>query len=484
MPVTRNNTLPDLWQSDIEYSINDTVTFLNIIYKSLQNENSNHVPNISQDYWQPCEIYLKDLTVMKHGDYSGDESFWERDHFFIDSSGYIWENNENTGINVNGRVIHEIRFSDLTPDEIELLKQELHGDKGDKGDKGDNSIVPGPQGPQGPQGPDGKSAFEIWQEQGHEGETEADFIEWIRTNSIPIDDSLSPISRNAVENQAITNSLIEYQRKINELLDQYEDRITDLENRLKATYQSTEHTFRFGITNNGQYGYRIDNSDAVYPFQQTTSELNSMGVELINGLGLSDMGKQYILNENTILDLDDELQSTSLLGDVSTNSNVLNRNVAYSNNVQTQDFDDFFNDITYEYVFKDGEFPSIDVPYNLQGMTYDTESDPHRLYSKGETNYEGIWFDVNTAGAYGNRLQIKVQPYNCESVNIVMGNTTDTTHTIEEIINDSALQIQKITRTITENTTIKLDNIATNQRIYFFSNNTANQFRITEILVS
>ena len=196
------------------------------------------------------------------------------------------------------------------------------------------------------------------------------------------------------------------------------------------------------------------------------------------------MGRQYILNENTILDLDSELQSTSLLGDVSTNSNVLNRNVAYSSNVQTQDFDDFFSDITYEYVFKDGEFSSIDIPYNLQGMIYDTEHEPYKLYSKGEDNYEGIWFDVNTAGAYGNRLQIKVQPYECESVNIVIGNTKDTDHTIEEVITTPALQLQKITKTITENTTIKIDNIYPNQRIYFFSNNTIHQFKITEILVS
>lgn len=479
MPVTRNNALPDLWDSTIKYNIGDQVTFLNIIYRSIQNNNENKEPNQYPDYWTPLDIYLKDTTVMEHGDYSGDEEFWQRDNIYIDASGFVYLNNENTGINVNGWVRKEITFADLSDEE----KASLKGDKGDKGEQGipgANSTIPGPQGPQGPAG---KSAYQSWLDAGYVG-TETDFINWIRSGIITLDTKISKTSHNGIENQAITNAFLAYQRKVNELLDQYNDRITDLENRLKAIYQGNEHTFRFGITNNGQYGYRIDNSDIVTPFQQTTSELNATGVELINGLGLSDMGRQYILNENTILDLDSELQSASLLGDVSTNSNTLNRNVAYSNNVQTQDFNDFFSDITYEYVFKDGEFSSIDIPYNLQGMTYDTEHEPYKLYSKGENNYEGIWFDVNTAGAYGNRLQIKVQPYECESVNIVIGNTTNTDHTIEEVITDSTLQLQKITKTITENTTIKLDNIATNQRIYFFSNNTQNQFRITEILVN
>lgn len=478
MSITKNNTLPDLWNPDINYKCGDYVTYLNIIYRSIKDgENKN--PKENKDYWSPLDIYLKDSTVMEHGDYSGDEEFWQRDNIYIDASGFVYLNNENTGINVNGWVHKDISFSDLSDEE----KASLKGDKGDKGEQGlpgADSTIPGPQGPQGSAG---KSAYQSWLDEGYTG-TEEDFVNWIRSGIITLDTAPSITSHNGIENQAITNAFITYQRKVNELLDQYNDRITDLENRLKAIYQDTEHTFRFGITDNGQYGYKIDNTDTVYPFQQTTSELNSIGVELINGLGLSDLGQHYILNENTILNLDNELRSASLSNNVSTNSRTLNRNVTIGENVQTQDFDDFFSDVTYIYLFKDNEFVNDEMPYNLENMIYDTEHTPYKLYSKGNNSYEGIWFGIDSVSSIGSRIKITVEPYECESVKIVIGNTTDTTHTIEEIINDSTLQVQKITKTITKKTVIELDNIAENQRIYFFSNNTTNQFRITEILVS
>ena len=39
--------------------------------------------------------------------------------------------------------------------------------------------------------------------------------------------------------------------------------ITDLENRLKYTYDNVEHFFRFGITQQGQYGYYYNNSATI-----------------------------------------------------------------------------------------------------------------------------------------------------------------------------------------------------------------------------
>lgn len=52
------------------------------------------------------------------------------------------------------------------------------GPQGPQGEKGD----PGEKGENGKDGENGKSAYEIWQEQGHEG-SEAEFLEWLRGES-------------------------------------------------------------------------------------------------------------------------------------------------------------------------------------------------------------------------------------------------------------------------------------------------------------
>lgn len=106
MITTQNNTLPNQWANDIAYNKNDTVSFLGIIYKSKVNNNLNNQPHGGEDdeYWEALDIYLKEETVMNHDNgYSGDENFWERDNIYIDqASGYVYVNNENTGINVKG----------------------------------------------------------------------------------------------------------------------------------------------------------------------------------------------------------------------------------------------------------------------------------------------------------------------------------------------------------------------------------------------
>ena len=196
MSVTPNNTLPPQWSENQRYDYGNEVSYAGIIYKCIQSypEESwtphNPAIDINHEWWMPLDIYIKDETVMHHASYSGDENFWERDNIYIDSSGYVYLNNENTGINVRGPQGHAtIDFSVLTPEQIEQLK----GDRGERGPVG-------PEGPEGPRGPEGyvtltaeqiailkgepgKSAYQSWLDQGHTG-TEADFVTWLRSGII------------------------------------------------------------------------------------------------------------------------------------------------------------------------------------------------------------------------------------------------------------------------------------------------------------
>ena len=89
MPITANNTLPNDWNSSRTYALGDLVSYAGIIYRCLQ-ANTNKNPAIETEYWTPLAIYLKDATRMPHGDYSGDESMWERDNIYIDDNGWVY----------------------------------------------------------------------------------------------------------------------------------------------------------------------------------------------------------------------------------------------------------------------------------------------------------------------------------------------------------------------------------------------------------
>ena len=94
--------------------------------------------------------------------------FWTEFPLSIDINGFIFYNNENTGINVRGPVgATSIHFEDLTEEQRESLK----GKDGIDGTDGRN-------GEDGVDGVNGKSAYELWLDEGHTGELD-DFYQYI-----------------------------------------------------------------------------------------------------------------------------------------------------------------------------------------------------------------------------------------------------------------------------------------------------------------
>lgn len=273
MSTTQNNTLPAQWSASTEYEEGTLVSYLGIIYKCVQDSlNNNPALDTSYEYWMPLDIYMKTFTVMPHGEYSGEANMWERDNIYIDVNGYVYINGENTGINVKGPAGDiTLQFDQLTPSQIAQLK----GPRGDIGPQGPQGIQ-GPIGPTGYvdlteeqtallKGDDGKSTYEIWLEQGHTG-TEADFLAWIQGNVLPIDDELDANSLNALANRTITRAFNAYRNQVDALIRSYENRIANLENRLKYTYNGEDYLFKYGVTQEGQQGYFVHETNQIIPF--------------------------------------------------------------------------------------------------------------------------------------------------------------------------------------------------------------------------
>lgn len=280
MSITRNNTLPDQWDATITYAEGDYVSYLGIIYRCVQTSLNNN-PALDNDYtyWMPLDIYMKTFTVMPHGEYSGDENFWDRDNIYIDVNGYVYLNGENTGINVRGQDGRtEISFDELTPEQLEQIR----GPQGQIGPQGPQGAT-GPQGPTGYvdlteeqvallKGDEGKSTYEIWLEQGHTG-TEEDFLAWLRAGVITLDTQLDTTSTNGVENRAIALAFNVYRNQVDALVRGFENRIADLENRLKYQYSGQDYEFKYGITSEGQQGYFEHGTSRIIPFNDT-DEIN------------------------------------------------------------------------------------------------------------------------------------------------------------------------------------------------------------------
>ena len=285
MATTQNNTLPNQWADDITYSIGDTVSFLGIIYRSKIDNNLNHQPGgVENEYWEPLNIYLKEETVMNHDNgYSGDESFWERDNIYIDpATGYVYVNNENTGINVKGPMGDiSVSFDDLTPEQIEHIR----GIQGPQG-------IQGPAGPQGPEGPmgqvvltpeqvavlkgeQGDSAYQTWLNQGHTG-TEQDFLNWLRSQSIVVDNHLSTVSTNPVQNMVISNYIYEQFQQLRIQLATLQAQVNSLQSQIQTEYNDETYNFQFGITENGRYGYIKKGTTTVIPFDDVSGDLSTM----------------------------------------------------------------------------------------------------------------------------------------------------------------------------------------------------------------
>ena len=350
MSTTINNTLPLNWDSSIAYTEGATVSYTGIIYVSLVNNNLNHNPKTTgTDYWKPLDIYIKDLTVMPHGPYSGDENFWQRDNIYIDSNGWIYVNDEVTGINVKGRDASTVTFEDLTPEQ----REQLRGIQGPKGDKGD----PGPQGPQGPMGevvltpeqisaltgPAGESTYQIWLDAGNVG-TEEDFLTWVRTSLNQYDDRLLPGSENAVMNRTIYDALLSYQTYLNTQVQLLLSRVVNLENRLKYTYNNEDCLFRFGITTDGVYGYIKQDSDIVTPFDGSDVDVYQSAEVMPSTLIMAnDMGIQEYTQAEDVLpsSFSSNTEMTGLRNTPSETNNEDGDVSLYGTNIEITSLDDY-----------------------------------------------------------------------------------------------------------------------------------------------
>lgn len=500
MAITPNRTLPNDWDSALTYHEGDLVTYINIIYRATKAENNiNKNPFFEKDYWTPLEIYIKDATVMDHGQYSGDENFWERDNIYIDGAGWVYINGENTGINVTGPPSTQvIDFEDLTP----AQKEQIKGEKGDPGPIGPQGET-GPQGPPGEvilsdeqiqvlKGDEGKSAYDIWLENGHSG-SEADFLVWLQEGIITLDDTLDENSLNGVQNKVVAEAIHNYQRKTDEIILQLEDRIKDLENRLKFQYNQQYEEFKFGITNDGQYGYIKQGTDTVIPFNSETDVISSMFTMQTTGfvqneIGQSSLSPVYESIAPTQLDI----EPTSLEG---TASNDTGEDVVlFSNNVIAATAEESIEP-TYE-VYTDGQVKNIKVGFELYNMQEDNDclsSIPDTENPDGTIKGTGIWFTVDSASSYASRLFVEIEsvisddaesPY--DEVQLYYRNNI--TQNEIDAISDKALVLPTIINSATQSiildkneTTVFRIEINQNRGVCIGAKSATGNFKITKI---
>lgn len=392
MSITRNNTLPDQWDATITYAEGDYVSYLGIIYRCVQTSLNNN-PALDNDYtyWMPLDIYMKTFTVMPHGEYSGDENFWDRDNIYIDVNGYVYLNGENTGINVKGQDGKtEISFDELTPEQIEQIR----GPQGQIGPQGPQGAT-GPQGPTGYvdlteeqvallKGDEGKSTYEIWLEQGHTG-TEEDFLAWLRAGVITLDTQLDTTSTNGVENRAIALAFNVYRNQVDALVRGFENRIADLENRLKYQYSGQDYEFKYGITSEGQQGYFEHGTSRIIPFNDT-DEVN--------------------LTTNLTPNILTSFRQQMTIDDINEEPN---------------------EDMNRIIIFKDGQFnPDIDIDFNVydEFFTYITNNGEICMYSgykestrePGDNGRCGFWMSSSIFDSNPGTLTVKIRNINAYKV--------------------------------------------------------------------
>ena len=478
MSITPNNTLPNEWESDITYSIKDKVYYGNIIYESLVNNNLNHIPASpdSMTYWRAIDIYKKNLTVMPHGHYSGDESFWDRDNIYVDANGDVYINGLNSGINVRGpQGTATVNFDSLTPDQ----REQLRGPQGIQGPEG-------PEGPQGPQGPmgeviltpeqkeelkgdEGKSAYDIWVEQGGQGDETA-FLTWLRTGVITLDTELSRNSPNGITNAAITIAFDDYRNQVNTLISQMQARIIDLENRLN----DKDTHFKFGVTTEGEYGYYIDGTDEIVPFAQKNTDLSSSSAEL-NAPSVMQAQYGYGQVNAMVTTIDSQLTSpTSLIGDVSGNAE--DYNTIYATNVTPMDVNDALNQ--NRYIYKNGAFTD-GFNFNLYSMDEDylIEED---LTSANQEDIEGIWIPPYTPSAATTTINFVIEPVDeGDSLHYEIGKFTNEAGQLPDLVDPGTYRTYYENGTINQRTTISLVTDYA-QGIYFASTQQC-KYRIVEI---
>lgn len=465
MAITVNRTLPNVWDATKTYHYGDTVMYCNIIYKCLQTS-FNNPPDTSEDYWKALDIYIKDESVMDCDPYSGDQEFWERDRVYIDVNGYLYLNNENTGINVKGQDGKtEISFDKLTPEQLEQIR----GPRGYIGPQGIQGET-GPQGPMGEvvltpeqiaalKGDDGKSAYQSWLDQGYSG-TEADFVAWLRSGIIKLDPEPSLVSANGVENRAITQAFNTYKVQTTAIVNQLKARVEDLENRLKYKYNNVDYYFRFGITTEGKYGYFYNNENIIIPFDSVDSKA------LISS--------QAEVNSNAFTFQLGESAMTSVDG-VGVHDPIL-----YSGSPQIARFEDFFD--TYVYIYKNGELYNANFDIGINGMNYDY-SQPTlstNMTSKGLAAGEGVIFSTLNVSETASVIRFKVHPLTSgTTINYQIGVFTDERATLPELVTAGTYRTEYENGSFNSEVTIKR-NVRPGEGVYF-ATTAPGLYKITEI---
>ena len=423
--TTINPTLPQEWRNNKTYNEGDTVYYKSIIYRSLVNDNLNKEPKTNEDYWKALDIYMKDETVMEHGQYSGDAEFWERDNVYIDTSGWVYINNENTGINVRGPAGElEISFSDLTPEQIEQIRG-LRGVQGPVG----------PQGPAGPEGPmgqvvltdeqiavlkgeQGKSAYQVWLDEGHTG-TEEDYLLWLQNQAITIDTTLNSASTNPVQNRVITDYLTNYDRTTEARFTALEARVAALESQLSAVYGGETIKFQFGITENGKYGYIKNGMSDVIPFDTGGNTMESMyslenGFTFTQNFGMINTDEDGTIIPISETEISDEeiIQPTSFTRSVSNNTGVDDTIIVSNNITSAKSITDTFD--TKYYIFDNHIYTGINgFQFTYPNMTYTDNqpliTNPRPDGRSGTIQYTGIVVSPYQGPMYYSFLYVTVE---------------------------------------------------------------------------
>ena len=484
MATTDNSTLPKEWNETTFYEYGQTVLYHDIIYKCIAEESTGDNPALDNgQHWYAIDIYRKTATVMHGGDYSGDTSIWERDIFWVDqTTGDVYCNNENTGINVKGPAgsLH-LNWDQLTPAQIAQLKgdkgdQGLTGPQGEKGDKGDTGEVELDNLTQEQiemlRGEQGASAYDVWKSMpGHEEGTEEDFINDITGPPIKVDDEMSSTSTNPVQNKVIYDFLKRY----NTLF----DRVQSLEDRLKYKIDDplnpsadedgyVTYEFKFGVTNEGEFGFIDPDTGEVVPFNQPRqpilySTLAQTAGQIFMGQIAKDIADVQQMNKLTIPADNSHSVTTNLSTD----------NVSYATGVRMMNLDEAF-DARY-YIFKEGEFERYQASFNFFRVGFVGK----KLISQGTQPIEGSWTGTDTGG-YASNLCFVVQPVTeGTTIQCSYGAHNSSTATLPEIVNGAG-RVSKTDATFNTLTTFTIP-IAQGQGGYFASVNGSPQFEIVEI---
>ena len=474
------NTLPEIWDATITYGKYDEVRYDNIIFISLINDNRNNNPfNTEGTCWKAHDIYKKILTVMPHNQYSGDDSFWDKDQIYIDVNGDVYVNNENTGINVSGQTHLSQNDRNLI---VQQILENLGSDfKGDKGDPGANGID-GRDGVDGTvefdeltpaqvdslRGDTGKSAYQSWLDQGYTG-TEQDFVTWLQMGIITLDNELSTTSNNGITNSAITNAFLNFKATLMGVVDTLMDEIETLKNRLSCN----DVQFKFGVTTEGKYGYYIDGTDTIIPFanQDEIAALTSQSAEL-NAPGVFYPNIGYGEVNVMTTDIESQLTApTSLGGEVSGTEE--DPNILMASSVIPQNVNEALD--LKRYIYQNNKFKS-GYTYNLYNMNNTTIG----LYSNNEEDIEGIWFTPDGPSVAGTYMNIVVEPVvNGTTINYQIGHYTNTEGQLPDLVDPGTLSIDDETGTFNTRTTITYTSDNT-KGLYFASTQQA-AYRIVEI---